>query len=423
MSLSSDLTTKKITTFPGINDQPRIPTTTEAGNGSHLIKQFNDLIDLLSANELIASNTLVDSLIGLLDSTNEVDVSKTTSNKLLIKNKKTAIYSLLKLIISSALNNALSLSTDDVAEKIDISLDLDNLFTLVSAYFVNGTGTTLTKVVGSKTIAVNSASVDTATIYTLLKTIILAGANSTITPNDTNKTLTVASTASGGGNSIPSETMFFLSGKGTSSLEVIKDDLSQKLKRRLRPPTVTTLNPPFGVGTQSIFFNFNSSLQYENEFLPKKTDISSVEFFIRLDTKTFTGSILTFSRDYDSGTNGDKYTRRLTFNNGNLLFQLNEIETANSTIIAQTTNAPIAAATWYYCQIGMTGGKITIRLNTAEVAFADVSGITNLDSTVFTIGAYNPAQTDGFAGRIANLRLTMGVNKFQTVVPTTYFVG
>lgn len=43
--MSYDLQGYKIQTFPNINDAPVAPTSTKAGNGSHLIKQHNNLID------------------------------------------------------------------------------------------------------------------------------------------------------------------------------------------------------------------------------------------------------------------------------------------------------------------------------------------------------------------------------------------
>lgn len=41
----------KIETFPGINDVPVEPTAQSAGNGSHIIKVFNDLLDELITME------------------------------------------------------------------------------------------------------------------------------------------------------------------------------------------------------------------------------------------------------------------------------------------------------------------------------------------------------------------------------------
>jgi len=49
----------KIPTFTGINDSPVEPTATKAGNGSHLIKQYNDLVTAIQAalNQLATNNT------------------------------------------------------------------------------------------------------------------------------------------------------------------------------------------------------------------------------------------------------------------------------------------------------------------------------------------------------------------------------
>lgn len=45
--MTLDFDSIKIPVFTGINDSPKTPTVSKAGNGSHLIKQFNDLIDLI----------------------------------------------------------------------------------------------------------------------------------------------------------------------------------------------------------------------------------------------------------------------------------------------------------------------------------------------------------------------------------------
>lgn len=46
--MSSSFNDLIIPTFPGINDQPVNPTASRAGNGAHLIKSYNDLINKLS---------------------------------------------------------------------------------------------------------------------------------------------------------------------------------------------------------------------------------------------------------------------------------------------------------------------------------------------------------------------------------------
>lgn len=40
-----DLTADKINTFLGVNDAPREPAPSKAGNGAHLVKQHNSLVD------------------------------------------------------------------------------------------------------------------------------------------------------------------------------------------------------------------------------------------------------------------------------------------------------------------------------------------------------------------------------------------
>lgn len=46
--MANDFSDLLIPTFPSINDQPISPTATRAGNGAHLIKSYNDLIDKLN---------------------------------------------------------------------------------------------------------------------------------------------------------------------------------------------------------------------------------------------------------------------------------------------------------------------------------------------------------------------------------------
>lgn len=58
-----DLSTKKIPVFTGINDNPVAPTSTAGGNGSHLIRRYNELVDLVQAqlNQTVeVTDTLVD---------------------------------------------------------------------------------------------------------------------------------------------------------------------------------------------------------------------------------------------------------------------------------------------------------------------------------------------------------------------------
>lgn len=58
--MTADYSDLLISTFPNINDQPVAPTASKAGNGAHLVKSFNDLINRLdtpsSSNWLEISN-------------------------------------------------------------------------------------------------------------------------------------------------------------------------------------------------------------------------------------------------------------------------------------------------------------------------------------------------------------------------------
>jgi hypothetical protein len=52
----ADLSHLKIPVYMGINDQPRTPTQALAGNGSHIVKTINDIIDGLKPPTEIWSN-------------------------------------------------------------------------------------------------------------------------------------------------------------------------------------------------------------------------------------------------------------------------------------------------------------------------------------------------------------------------------
>lgn len=59
--MTYDFSAIKIPTFTGINDTPVKPTASKAGNGSHLIKQFNDLVSELENTLNSLSSTVDDS--------------------------------------------------------------------------------------------------------------------------------------------------------------------------------------------------------------------------------------------------------------------------------------------------------------------------------------------------------------------------
>lgn len=50
--MASNFSNLLIPIFPNINDQPLNPTASRAGNGAHLIKSYNDLINQLNATSL-----------------------------------------------------------------------------------------------------------------------------------------------------------------------------------------------------------------------------------------------------------------------------------------------------------------------------------------------------------------------------------
>lgn len=61
--MTFDFDSLKIQTFTGINDNPVAPTPNKAGNGSHLIARFNELIDtiqlVLESSSTNASNWII----------------------------------------------------------------------------------------------------------------------------------------------------------------------------------------------------------------------------------------------------------------------------------------------------------------------------------------------------------------------------
>lgn len=59
----------KIQTFSGINDNPIAPTASKAGNGSHLIAKFNDLVDSLRWKIITSNYTSVNQDKLIIDNT------------------------------------------------------------------------------------------------------------------------------------------------------------------------------------------------------------------------------------------------------------------------------------------------------------------------------------------------------------------
>ena len=55
--MSIDLQDFKIPTFAGINRNPVAPTATKAGNGSHLVQQYNGLVD--KVQDSISTNWII----------------------------------------------------------------------------------------------------------------------------------------------------------------------------------------------------------------------------------------------------------------------------------------------------------------------------------------------------------------------------
>jgi hypothetical protein len=74
----------KIIIFTGINDSPTSPTSTVAGNGSHLIAKLNDLCDDLQTN---VKQVALSGSYGDLDSKPELSTIATTGDYADVQNK------------------------------------------------------------------------------------------------------------------------------------------------------------------------------------------------------------------------------------------------------------------------------------------------------------------------------------------------
>jgi hypothetical protein len=423
MTLSSDLISKKIPVFTGINDQPKVPTVSAAGNGSHLIKTINDLIDLLSSDELISTNKLIDVFLSLIDTNSQLDVSKTNNNTLLIKDKKTVIYSLLKLILQSTANNSLNLLANDTTEKIDISLNLDNLFGLIASYLAEGSGITLNKNAATKVITINSSALTSAVIYPFIKAMLLSGSNASITPNDTNKTLTIASTASGGGSSINQETLLLITGKGVNGKALIKDDNGLILSSWASTPVFTNLNPPFGAGTTSINFQGVSSFLYSSPIPFTNSYGWSFECFIRAFVDPAEQIIFVLSDDLNPGDQGQRWLVKASLVSGNLIFSARETQVGAITTI-QTTTAPIAQNVWTYICFGIEEfGNMKIRVGNSELKVSASSTYSGISANHLVIGGWARDDSQNFGTLMSNIRVSPRSYRFSSPVPTAYFAN
>jgi hypothetical protein len=74
----------KIVVFTGINDSPTLPTSTAAGNGSHLIAKLNDLCDDLQTN---LNQVAISGSYGDLNNKLEFATIATTGNYSDVQNK------------------------------------------------------------------------------------------------------------------------------------------------------------------------------------------------------------------------------------------------------------------------------------------------------------------------------------------------
>lgn len=66
--MTIDFSNTKIPVFPDVNDTPIEPTATGAGNGSHLIQQYNNLVNSVE----VVINDLQDSITDLISSNWEI---------------------------------------------------------------------------------------------------------------------------------------------------------------------------------------------------------------------------------------------------------------------------------------------------------------------------------------------------------------
>ncbi len=80
--MSYDFSEFKIETFTGINDTPVVPTASKAGNGSHFIQQFNDLITVTEDGLNDADASIGIALDRITDLNTNVNTLNTTVNGL-----------------------------------------------------------------------------------------------------------------------------------------------------------------------------------------------------------------------------------------------------------------------------------------------------------------------------------------------------
>ncbi len=196
MSLSSNISDKKVKVFAGVNDTPTSPTALKAGNGSHLVAQFNSLIDALEIGKVASESDLLERLITAIDGSSDLTLVETTS-KLLIKNKKSAIYSLLKTILLSSETLGLDLIANNTDSTISLRLNSEALFQSLISFLQSGGFTELIVNDITNKITISSAAQAGNNAYVDIKRILKAGTNLSIASNDTLQEILINANLSG----------------------------------------------------------------------------------------------------------------------------------------------------------------------------------------------------------------------------------
>lgn len=113
-----DLTQYKTDIFPAINDTPRAPTASLAGNGADLIAKLNGVIDYLIAEQANLSDTWVDDTVIYLSTV----IGDDANDGLSVSTPKATVSAAIALIGTKFINNSIILQINgEVNETLDFS--------------------------------------------------------------------------------------------------------------------------------------------------------------------------------------------------------------------------------------------------------------------------------------------------------------
>jgi hypothetical protein len=149
----------------------------------------------LVSGTTLTDTKLIDALLASFDSSSSVELSKDNNNLLLVKNKKSSIYQILRMILTTSISSGVSLVADDTNSTIKLSVDSEAIFQLVMSFLVESTGIDLIINDVTNRISIAAEAQQAIDYYLLLKGILINGNNTPLSFNDSAKKITVNSSA------------------------------------------------------------------------------------------------------------------------------------------------------------------------------------------------------------------------------------